>query len=1006
MMQLEQLVREFGGICTFGHGLVGGGDAQLSAANGKFSGGLNIGDVQLDSREVRSGDLFVALPGTRESGADFLADAAARGAVAVLTPGGLDLSVVHREMPGLHLAQWVHPAARRLAGEVAARLLGDPARELQLAAITGTNGKTSTAHILGHLLERAGRSPGVFGTAGHRLAGRQLLAASHTTPDAPHLQRLFAAHRERGGDAAVLEVSSHALAQERTAGLDFAVAVFTNLSADHLDYHGTMEEYAATKALLFGSLSADSCAVINRDDPFGDMMIHAARASGARVVTYSARQAADLTAVVRRTDLQGSVITLDGMGISTDELRMPLAGRYNVDNALAAAAAALVLGASPSQVVEGLATTPGAPGRLESVPTGERGFSVFVDYAHSEDALAQVLGLLREEVCENGQLHVVFGCGGDRDRGKRAPMGRVAAGLADRLYITSDNPRGEDPAHIIDEIMAGVRQEEQDDLAVETPVDRRRAIRRALECARPGDVVLVAGKGHETRQVIGDEVICFNDRQVILEALSPGGTGVAGGTGGTGGNGGARGTGFLFQDLLKASPGTSMVGSCATTRHLEGVATDTRELRAGELFVALSGPNFDGNDFAAAALEAGAGGLVLRGTPGAPVPELPAELPAGFPVALHADPLSALGELAAWHRGRLNCPVVAITGSCGKTTTKDILGELLAGPRRVCVSPRSFNNSIGVPHTLLAAGQDSETLVVEMGTSGPGEIENLCHLAAPTGGVITNIGPSHLAGLGSLEGVAREKGELAASLPADGFLVLNAHCPWTPSIARRTAARVITFSVDGQGELNATDLHSENGCSLFRLGELEIALPLLGMHNVQNLLAALGVCLGLGIDFAEVLPAVAHLKGSHRRLQEVPVSGLALFDDTYNANPQSVSAGLRFLCGQHGHARRVLVLGDMLELGRASGEEHHALGLEIARRELDLVLLVGEHTLATAAGALAGGLRAERVVHFQSTQEAWNIIPGLLRDGDVCLVKGSRAMGLERVIQRLVEVRG
>ncbi|MDP6956818.1 MAG: UDP-N-acetylmuramoyl-L-alanyl-D-glutamate--2,6-diaminopimelate ligase [Planctomycetota bacterium] len=993
-MQLNELVKEFGGICTFGNGLIGCGEA--SSAAPQVGAALSVSAVQFDSREVRNGDLFVAVPGTLESGADYLADAAGRGAVAVLTPAGLDLSSVHREMPGLHLAQWIHPAARRLGGEVAARLLGNPTREMQLAAITGTNGKTSTAHILGHLLQAAGRSPAVLGTAGHRLAGGAQFEASHTTPDAPRIQGLLAAHRERGGDAAVLEVSSHALSQERTAGLDFSVAVFTNLSVDHLDYHGSMEEYAATKALLFGSLSEGSCAVINADDSFADMMIHAARACGARVVTYSTRRAADLTAVLQRTDLEGSSLTINGMGISTVELRMPLAGRYNVDNALAAAAAALVLGASPSQVVEGLATTPGAPGRLERIPSGQRGCSVFVDYAHSEDALGEVLGLLHEEVPAGARLLTVFGCGGDRDPSKRAPMGRVAAGFSDRLFITSDNPRGEDPLCIIDDILMGVRQEEQDDLTVEVEPDRRRAIQRALECAREGDVVLIAGKGHETRQVIGDEVRCFSDRAVVMETLAPG-----------------RGSdgGFLFRDLLEACPEARSVGADQPDRHLAGVATDTRELRAGELFCALSGPNFDGNDFAAAAGAAGAGALLLRGnSQDLDARQVFAELSKNghgeLAVALHPDPQAALGQLAAWHRQRLNCPVVAVTGSCGKTTTKDILATLLATPRRVSVSPRSFNNAIGVPRTLLAAPTDTETLVVEMGTSGPGEIDALCGLAAPTGGVITNIGASHLAGLGSLEGVAREKGALAESLPADGFLVLNAHCPWTPSIAARTAARVITFSVDGCGELNATDLHSENGCSLFKLGELEIALPMLGMHNVQNLLAALGVCLGLGLELCEVLPAVAELKGSHRRLQAVPVHGLALYDDTYNANPQSVGAGLRFLCGQHGHARRVLVLGDMLELGRVSGEEHHALGLEIARRDLDLVLLVGEHTLATAAGALAGGLQAERVVHFQSTADAWNIIPGLLRDGDVCLVKGSRALGLERVIRRLVEVRG
>jgi UDP-N-acetylmuramoyl-L-alanyl-D-glutamate--2,6-diaminopimelate ligase len=572
-MRLAELVKQLGG--------------SLSPLAGE---GPKITGVHLDSRQVGVGDLFAALSGTREDGARFVEQALGRNAAAVLTARPLPIDAlamldarelaarstsVGRELrlaarstasaSELSLAarlkpvqQWIHPDARRIAGEAAALVYGEPARDMFLVGITGTNGKTTTAHLIGHLLTAAGRRPAVLGTAGHRLANGVLVAASHTTPDAPTLQRLLRDHRAMGGDSAVLEASSHALDQERTAGLDFDVAVFTNLTRDHLDYHVDLERYAEAKEKLFSSLGSESAAVVNADDRASERMARAARASGARVVTYSAGLGGDLCASALKTDLWGTELFLNGMGISRQRLRLPLAGRYNVENALAAAAVGLLSGASPSNVLDGLATARGAPGRLEPVPN-ERGFALLVDYAHSEDALENVCRVVRDALCRAGaavapvrsvatppvprsrvrcsarvadtlrdststvhartrdpRLIVVFGCGGDRDRGKRAPMGRVVNELADVAIVTSDNPRSEDPDAIIAEIVRGMEPARAERIV---EPDRRHAIRRAVESARAGDVVLIAGKGHETTQTVGGQVFEFDDRKVALEAV-------------------------------------------------------------------------------------------------------------------------------------------------------------------------------------------------------------------------------------------------------------------------------------------------------------------------------------------------------------------------------------------------------------------------------------------------------------------------------------------------------
>jgi len=472
---------------------------------------------------VGAGDLFAALPGTREDGSLFASDALVRGAVAILTPRSLDLRELSALMPEIADApQWIHRDARRVAGEAAALVYGEPARGMFVAAVTGTNGKTTTAHILGQLLRFAGRRPATLGTAGNRLADGSMRRATHTTPDAPELQRLLVAHRELGGDAVALEASSHALHQERLAGLRPDVAIFTNLTREHLDYHGDLEAYAASKERLFLSLGRGTTAVLHADDPASNRMARAAESAGARVLTYSARLRGDLVASALTSDLSGTQIVLHGMGISRTSLRLPLAGRHNVENALAAAAAALLSGASPSTVVEGLASVSPAPGRLEPVECG-RGFRVLVDYAHSEDALQNVCRAVKAALegspgrsGRRGRLIVVFGCGGDRDRGKRGPMGRVVNELADLAIVTSDNPRGEEPLAIIEEVLAGMEPVLAERLV---EPDRRRAISQAVSRARTGDVVLIAGKGHETTQVVGDQVVEFDDRQVVAELL-------------------------------------------------------------------------------------------------------------------------------------------------------------------------------------------------------------------------------------------------------------------------------------------------------------------------------------------------------------------------------------------------------------------------------------------------------------------------------------------------------
>jgi UDP-N-acetylmuramoyl-L-alanyl-D-glutamate--2,6-diaminopimelate ligase len=378
---------------------------------------------------------------------------------------------------------------------------------LDLVGVTGTNGKTTTAYLFRHIMQQSGRKCGMTGTVEYDL-GSGAEPARMTTPEIPDLYRFFGQMREAGCRAAVSEVSSHALVKRRVTGLRFSVAVFTNLTQDHLDFHGDMESYFRAKATLFESLEAGALAVLNADDPWSARL---AEMTPARVLTYGTGETAGVRARVMSLSTVGTVFRLSREGFES-EVHMGLLGAYNVHNALAAAAAAAELGVEMGSAVEAVANFDGVPGRLESVDCGQD-FRVLVDYAHTDDALRSVLTSIRDLYPR--RLITVFGCGGDRDRGKRPRMGRVVEDLSDVAVVTSDNPRSEEPGAIIADVLEGL--ERPADAVVEP--DRAAAIERAVRMAAPGDVVLIAGKGHETYQILGPRRVDFDDRRVARAAL-------------------------------------------------------------------------------------------------------------------------------------------------------------------------------------------------------------------------------------------------------------------------------------------------------------------------------------------------------------------------------------------------------------------------------------------------------------------------------------------------------
>lgn len=469
--------------------------------------------VSHDSRAVSRGAVFVAIPGQRSDGAKFAADAIARGAVAIVSESA--------EPDGITVP-WLATSNARLAlAEIASTLYGHPSEHLSVVGVTGTNGKTTTTYLLASVFDAADMPSGRVGTVSVRVGPSisDERDAAHTTPEASEIQRLLAEMLKRGCKACAMEVSSHALALHRVTGMRFAAGIFTNLTRDHLDFHGDMQQYFAAKRRLFAMLPSGAPAAINLDDPRGAELA----ASLPRVITYAIDRPADVTPSNLEYSLEGLAFSVASPN-GPLAIRSSLIGRPNVYNILGVVAVATALDIPAAAIEHGIAALDRVPGRFETVSSGTDDVRVVIDYAHTDDALKNLLETARP--LASGRIVTIFGCGGDRDRSKRPLMGAVAGRLSDVVFLTSDNPRSEDPERILDEIVRGLDPTPEPGAPKRTGTpyfrvpDRRQAIERAIRTAQTGDLLLIAGKGHEKYQVVGDRTLPFDDADIARAALA------------------------------------------------------------------------------------------------------------------------------------------------------------------------------------------------------------------------------------------------------------------------------------------------------------------------------------------------------------------------------------------------------------------------------------------------------------------------------------------------------
>lgn len=972
-----------------------------------------------DTRALRAGDWLVVRPGQQWPLERILGAALASDPAGLVVDSSDRLSVEQwlaaQRAPSQRLELGLRdlPRLTQRMGHLASAFYGHPSRHLEVTAVTGTNGKSTVVHLLAQAWARLGHTAASIGTLGVRSFHRDGQVQTWAEPgltswDAVSLQGLLASLREAGIERVAMEASSIGLTQYRLAGCRLRAAALTNLGSDHLDFHGTLAAYGAAKAVLFEQLDLESVVVatplrpLSEDDPIWTAWQPINRVLAALPESVLMRVSVEHSS----GRIQLSDAEVSGLGLSwlvkdrqTAEQRrcsLPM-GRHNAQNAAVVLGLLVQGGHSVIKATQALDGLQPPEGRLTPVSAhlSDRP-AVFIDYAHTADGLEQICHSVRPLVkARGGKLLLVFGCGGDRDRFKRPVMGSIAGQGADRLVITSDNPRSEPSAKIIEDILAGLEGDARRRATVEP--DRAAAIRLAVGWASPRDVVLIAGKGHESTQIIQGAALPFSDQEQAESALA------------------AYAPPPTLMNLSNVLTGVSLQGQRLDAHlQVEAVSTDSRQVKPGSLFVALVGAHHNGHDFLEEVVERGAVAVVVSQS----VPQTVLER---VPVLQVADTRQALGEMAGAWRRAFRGAVWAVTGSNGKTTVKEMLLSIArahSGEGRAWATPGNLNNEIGLPLSLLGLRPQHEVAVLEIGMNHPGEIGPLARWARPEAAVVTNAQREHQAFMGTVAACAEENGGVFEALTPDGLAVYPIDSAHEPIWLRQAQGhRCVRFGLST--DVSVEDWPSQARTLVgewsrggedwpqleLRLGEQSVRIPLrgLGRHFARNACAAAALAHAAGVSAKSIADGLSGFtpvrgRGALHRL----AAGDWLVDDTYNANPDSVLAAIDALAEQSGP--KALVLGDMGEVGEQGPAFHEEVLRAAAARGISAVWLLGEAFRQASQQTQVGRAMAD-IPSLVSELMEWldhQHGPGVGRPATVWF-KGSRFMGLEHTLQAVME---
>ncbi|MFT6072400.1 MAG: UDP-N-acetylmuramyl-tripeptide synthetase [Alphaproteobacteria bacterium] len=955
---------------------------------------ITLMGVTADSRKVQQDFAFVVIKGEKHNGTAYIQSAIDMGATLIIAQD--DAICADITVP-VYKVECARTALSYILGVIY------PNRPQTLYAVTGTNGKTSVAdfirQILAKQLKRSAVSLGTLGAVANNVSSEIMenmpFKIIHTTPDPETLYPTLDYLARNGVTDCIIEASSHGLSQSRLGDLKFDCVLFTNFSRDHLDYHGTEQAYFDAKMLLFTQHTHHKTqAIIFNDDLKAIDVLQIAKNHNNNVIRFGTQVDTPCEYVLKTFNPhnQGADFTLQDRKKKEHHFKTHLVGQFQAQNLLMAfiAIKAFHRIKITQKIIDAIETV---DGRLDYIASANDA-ALYVDYAHTPDALQKALLALRPH-CE-GRLICVFGCGGNRDAGKRPIMGEIAVNHADIVIVTDDNPRNEDPNFIRTAVMAQINAQKS---SIFNIADRRIAIEKALLIAKKDDIILVAGKGHENGQIICDKTLPFKDAEVIRQIINN-------------------------QQYLKKSATTiekrnmdnksdnallwTQAGVCATTGGsvlkpftVTGIAIDSRDVKPGDLFIALKARR-DGHYFIKNAAHYGAVAALVAWKP--------RNLPRGFPIVYVKNTLAALEKLAVAARNRMRGHVIAVTGTAGKTSTKEILLSILAAQGNTHASTKSFNNHIGVPLSLARMPIETQYGIFELGMNKAGEIRNLVKMVRPNVAIITTVGNGHRESFETIEDIAKAKAEVTESVTKGGTVILNRDIG-TFSILQEAAQahslKVVTFGTDAESDVRLVAYsHNEemqkSTLNIALHGEnITVETGLKGDYNGLNICAILASLVVVNADIPQAISTLADLKPASGRGEIVPLTipekgEITLIDESYNANPLSMKGALQNMISvkPQNNGKKIAILGAMYELGDITEQAHIDLKSDIIAGNYDAIYLIGKE-MSSLYDVLGDDQPA---IHAEQLSDITDEIIEETTDGSVVMLKGSNGVKLWQLV--------
>ena len=903
--------------------------------------GLKIKGLALNSQKVKKGFIFFALKGNKSNGEDYIINAIKNGAILVICSKKCKFQSSKINILKVN-------NVRSLLTDITNRYY--KIKPKNIIAVTGTNGKTSVADYFYQILNKNKIPVASIGTLGIKFKN-QKINTSLTTPDIITLHKYLEKIKKNKIDNVIIEASSHGLHQKRLDKLNIKAGIFTNFTQDHLDYHKTMNSYFQAKMILFSKLLREKKHVI---------------------ADKSIKQFSRLKKISIRKKLK--IKDISELLVQTENMNLPLVGSFQFKNLSMAILAAKLCNVNYFKIKKALIKITNIDGRLDLIKKFSDNRKIFIDYAHTPDALNEVLKSIKDKY--NNKISLVFGCGGERDYKKRSLMARVAKSMCDKIYVTDDNPRKENPKKIRKEIIKHLKKNNYKDIG-----NRSLAIKEAILNSEPNEIILVAGKGHENYQDYGNKIIHTSDKKIIQNLKI--------------------GKKLISKKRLSYLSNSRILNKIIKNKNFykfDGLSIDSREIKKDNLFLAIKGKNNNGNQFIYKAIKNGANYVISSKS----------NKKFKNKIIKVDNCISFLNKFANLKRKNCNAKILAITGSAGKTSLKNMLNFLLSKHNNTYSSPRSFNNHYGVPLSLSNLRPDHRFGVFEVGMSKSGEIDTLSKIIKPHLAIITNIAEAHIENFKNIKGIAHAKGEIINNIQNNGTIILNRDDKFFYYLNKKAKSKnikVITFGKSKYSDIKLIKVKRLNKFNEIIVQTKEEFLKFkIKNINIYNVLASLAVLKHLKFDLKKEIKEFKKINPSDGRgkihLIKRYKKSFKLIDESYNANPFSMkNALMNYSQIKKNGFKKYLFLGDMLELGKKSEFYHKQLSKLINSSDIDKVFIKGEKTLFTYKNLK----KNKRGNILQCSQDVDLILKNIIANNDYLMIKGSNASGLNTISKAMIK---